>query len=71
MPPKRLFALHRAIACAPPPRTEDEERQRRESLCRKAGIDVSAYPPLVAMARREPALRHEIARIDNTCGVSR
>ncbi len=70
MPPKRLFALHRDIACAPStPRSEDDERSRREALCRKAGIDLSAYPPLLSMARREPALRQEIARIDSACGI--
>jgi len=68
VPPRRLLALHRSIACHASRIADPAERDATlERIFHAADLDPSVYRPLLAMGREDPDLAAELARIDADC----
>ncbi|PKN54434.1 MAG: hypothetical protein CVU56_26555, partial [Deltaproteobacteria bacterium HGW-Deltaproteobacteria-14] len=68
MPPRRVVALHHAVACQAGRIADDQRREATlERVFRGFDIDPSVYRPLIAMSREDPPIAAELERVDAEC----
>ncbi len=68
MPPQRVVALHRAVACGAGAIAEDAPREAAlDAIFRRFDIDASVYRPLVRLGREDPPTATLIEGVDAEC----